>query len=113
MQRSFWMFIAVVLIGLAALTAGALAQRSNKSDAPDAPDQWEYLIVSGGQTNLSSGSVTRKQPDGSFAQEAVALQANFDKLGAKGWELVSVSNDPGSPRTAVYYFKRLKREKNL
>ena len=108
MQRRFWMFIAVILIGLAALTAGALAQRAGKSDAPAVADQWEYLIVSGGSTNLSSGSTARKQPDGSFAQEAIALQANFDKLGAKGWELVSVSGDPANPRTPVYYFKRLK-----
>ncbi len=112
MQRRFLMFITIVLIGLAALTAGTIAQRNSKLDAPapEIADQWEYLIVSGGSTNLSSGSLARKQPDGSFAQEAVALQANFDKLGAKGWELVSVSGDPAGPRTAaVYYFKRLKR----
>lgn len=109
MQSRFLMFIAVVVIGLAALTAGALAQRNSKTDTLEVADQWEYLIVSGGSTNLSSGSLARKQPDGSFAQEAVALQANFDKLGARGWELVSVSNDPANPRTPVYYFKRLKR----
>ncbi len=108
MQSRFLMFIAVVVIGLAALTAGAIAQRGNKSDAPEAADQWEYLIVSGGNTNLSSGSIIRKQPDGSFAQEAIALQANFDKLGTRGWELVSVSSDSTSPRVPVYYFKRLK-----
>lgn len=108
MQRRFWMFIAVILIGLVALTAGAIAQRGSKPDTLQVADQWEYLIVSGGSTNLSSGSLTRKQPDGSFAQEAIALQANFDKLGAKGWELVSVASDPANPRTPVYYFKRLK-----
>ncbi len=109
MQRRFWMFITIVLIGLAALTAGAIAQRNSKSDAPEVADQWEYLIVSGGSTNLASGNLARKQPDGSFAQEAIALQANFDKLGAKGWELVSVSGDPVNPKAPVYYFKRLKR----
>ena len=109
MQRRFWMFVAVVLIGLAALTAGTIAQRNSKSDTPEVADQWEYLIVSGGNVNLTSGSTARKQPDGSFAAEAVALQANFDKLGVKGWELVSVSNDPANPRMPVYYFKRMKR----
>ena len=109
MQRRFWMFIAVVLIGLLALTAGAIAQRNSKADAPEVADQWEYLIVSGGNTNLTSGSLVRKQPDGSFAQEAIALQANFDKLGAKGWELVSVSSDAANPKISVFYFKRLKR----
>jgi hypothetical protein len=75
--------------------------------------QWEYLIVSGGSVNLSTAGnenypSMRKQPDGSFSREYFPLERNFDKLGAKGWELVSVygaSNDP------VYFFKRLKGSK--
>jgi hypothetical protein len=47
----------------------------------------------------------RKQPDGSFSREFFPLERNFDKLGAKGWELVSVH---GSPNDPVYFFKRLK-----
>jgi hypothetical protein len=72
--------------------------------------QWEYLIVSGGAANLStSGNENypsmRKQSDGSFNHEYFPLERNFDKLGAKGWELVSVH---GSPNDPVYFFKRLK-----
>jgi hypothetical protein len=47
----------------------------------------------------------RKQPDDSFAREDYALEKNFDKLGAKGWQLVAVYGNPNEP---VYYFKRLK-----
>jgi hypothetical protein len=50
----------------------------------------------------------RKQPDGSFSREFFPLERNFDKLGAKGWELVSVH---GSVNEPVYFFKRLKESK--
>ena len=72
--------------------------------------QWEYLIVSGGNVNLTpmSGdqfSGMRKQPDGSFGREAFVLERNLDKLGAKGWELISVHGAPNDP---IYYLKRPK-----
>jgi hypothetical protein len=81
---------------------------SAKDPAPD--DQWEYLVVSGGNVNLSSMtgdqfSGMRKQPDGSFGREAFVLERNLDKLGAKGWELVSVHGVPNDP---IYYLKRPK-----
>ena len=47
----------------------------------------------------------RKQQDGSFAREFFPLERNFDKLGAKGWELVSIH---GSQNDPVYFFKRPK-----
>jgi hypothetical protein len=50
----------------------------------------------------------RKQPDSTFGREAFPLERNMDKLGAKGWELVSVYGQPNDP---VYYFKRLKQSK--
>ena len=49
----------------------------------------------------------RKQPDTSF-REYFPLERNFDKLGAKGWELVSVYGQQNDP---VYFFKRLKEGK--
>jgi len=102
------MFIAVILIGLLALTIGALAQRSTPAEMTDAAGRWEYLVVSGGRTNLSGGGLDsrmRKQVDDSFSLEAYALEKNFDKLGQKGWELVSVHGHPNEP---VFYFKRQK-----
>jgi hypothetical protein len=83
-------------------------QDSKKRSEHSADSQWEYLIVAGGNVNLSTagneqyGSM-RKQPDGSFAKEAFALERNLDKLGAKGWELITVSGTPTDP---VYYLKR-------
>jgi hypothetical protein len=85
-----------------------VSRESGSNSAPD--NQWEYLIVSGGTANLSpmSGdqfSSMRKQPDGSFGREAFVLERNLDKLGAKGWELVSVQGNPNDP---IYYLKRSK-----
>jgi hypothetical protein len=73
---------------------------------------WEYLVVSGGNSNLESLSSDefaglRKRPDDSF-REATVLQRNLDKLGAKGWQLVAVN---GSPNNPLYYFKRPKERK--
>ena len=83
-------------------------RESGSNSAPD--NQWEYLIVSGGNANITSMSsdqfsTMRKQPDGSFGREAFVLERNLDKLGAKGWELVSVQGNPNDP---VYYLKRSK-----
>jgi hypothetical protein len=47
----------------------------------------------------------RKETSGAFGREAFVLEQALDKLGAKGWELVSVSGSQGDP---VYYFKRRK-----
>jgi hypothetical protein len=100
----------VLSLGLAVNVAGQRS-RGEKDSAKEtmADDQWEYLIVSGGNQNLSSlsgeqFSGLRKQPDNSF-REAFVVERNFDKLGAKGWQLVSVHGAPNDP---IYYFKRPK-----
>ncbi len=105
--------LTAVSVSLALLIAfAAYGQRREAVDdrTRGAETQWEYLIVSGGSANLStSGNENypnmRKHPDGSFNREYFPLERNFDKLGAKGWELVSVH---GSPNDPVYFFKRLK-----
>jgi hypothetical protein len=94
---------------LLCLVVQVVAQRSSGStNESTATTQWEYLVVAGGTVNLTSegmGSRTRKQPDDSFNREAYALERNFDKLGAKGWELIAVSGAPNDP---IFYFKRPK-----
>lgn len=90
----------------------AYAQRKETKEG-GAETQWEYLVVSGGSANLSTAGnenypSMRKQPDTSFAREYFPLERNFDKLGAKGWELVSVHGQPNDP---VYFFKRTKESK--
>lgn len=108
--------IAVIVPGLlACFLATSIAwtvagQRKDKE--PDADIQWEYLVVAGGTSNLSTAGNDqypnmRKQPDGSFAREFFPLERNFDKLGAKGWELVTITGPGNDP---VYFFKRRKTE---
>ena len=104
------MILAVVL---AATVSGQRVRGERETREPGAGGSWEYLVVAGGNVNLSSlsseeFSALRKQPDGSFNRENSVLERNLDKLGARGWELVAVygaANDP------VYYFKRPKEVK--
>ena len=106
MKRYALMF----LIAVAALACGgaahALTQRPPEREEASSGEQWEYLAVSGGTTDRTpSGNASlRKDPTGMF-RESFAVETNLDKLGAKGWELVSVGGQPADP---VYYFKRRK-----
>ncbi len=68
------------------------------------------MVVAGGNVNLSTfGNEQypgfRKAPDGSFKGEFFPLERNLDKLGAKGWELVTVAGNPNDP---LFYLKRRK-----
>jgi hypothetical protein len=81
---------------------------ASPDDENTSREQWEYLVVAGGNTtNLStSGSSSmRKEPKVQTFRENFVLEQNMDKLGAQGWELISIS---GSPVDPVYYFKRRK-----
>ena len=110
--------ISLTIVALFLVVFVAIASYSHFSKAADdqksrTEPQWEYLIDSGGSANLStSGNENypsmRKQQDGSFNREYFPLERNFDKLGAKGWELVSVH---GSQNDPIYFFKRPKRVK--
>lgn len=94
--------IALVLFAGSRFTFGDRA----KADVEDSAGGWEYLIVAGGTVNLSGsdGGTMRKEP-GSFTREAYPLERNLDKLGAKGWELVTVTGPPADP---TFYLKRKK-----
>lgn len=88
--------------------ANDTAKVSADDDDTSAREQWEYLVVAGGNTtNLSSStsSSMRKEPKVQAFRENFVLAQNMDKLGAQGWELVSIA---GSPIDPVYYFKRKK-----
>ena len=102
----------IVLTLLILVTAFAAAITTARQDGGDADNKaaggkWEYLVVAGPHTtNFTPTSNPRmRKEDAGFAREAFVLEAHLDKLGAKGWELVSVSGQPQDP---VYYFKRLK-----
>lgn len=101
-----------ICLSLSLLVAAcAFAQRMNNRTAETAgnaaTEQWEYLVVAGANSNLTAPSnpSMRKEPPGPFGREAFVLEQDMDKLGAKGWELVSVS---GAATEPIYYFKRRK-----
>ena len=102
----------LVVTGLL-LVVGSIAvvkttgQESNSSDRT-ANEQWEYLAVAGPSTTNftpTGNSRMRKEPAVPFGREAFVLEQHLDKLGANGWELVSVAGPPTDP---AYYFKRRK-----
>ncbi len=98
--------LALALLGTALLTS----VRHAAADIPEsfAGDQWEYLAVAGPSTtnfSPSGNSRMRKEPTASFGREAFVLQQHLDRLGANGWELVTVAGPPTDP---AYYFKRRK-----
>ena len=69
--------------------------------------EWEYLVVatpSNVNFTATGNQRMRKEP-GPFGREAFVLEQHLDKLGANGWELVSVAGTPADPH---YYFKRRK-----
>jgi hypothetical protein len=109
--------VAVSVLLMLFIAFAAYGRRKEAAEDPPsgAETQWEYLIVSGGSVNLSTSgnesySGMRKQPDTSFRKEFFPLERNFDKLGAEGWELVSVHGQLNDP---VYFFKRLKASKAI
>ena len=107
MKRTLIILIAILTLGIVAVSIHTLGQQqASASDTPTG-EQWEYLIVAGGTVNLnpSDSSTMRKSPSGAFTREAFPLEQNMDKLGSKGWELVSVSGSPADP---TFYFKRRK-----
>jgi len=105
MKRSLVKVGGAVLCALGiVLATTAVAQRHNSDERP-AGEQWEYLVVSGGNVNFSSSSSSsmRKESTGSFSREAFPLESNLDKLGAKGWELITIAGPAIDP---TYVFKR-------
>ena len=103
-KKSQLFVVLALLLSLAAVFT--VSGQSSREKEKDANTQWEYMVVAGGNVNLSGVSdLSRKQPDNAFAGEASVLQRNLDKLGKKGWELVTVHGTPAQP---VYYLKRPK-----
>ena len=101
--------VVVLVLAMAVLAVvKSKAQEETNTRTNAAADQWEYLAVAGpGTTNLTptNNSRMRKEPNVPFGREAFVLEQHLDKLGANGWELVSVAGPPTDP---AYYFKRRK-----
>lgn len=101
--------VALLVLAVAVLAVvKTKGQEESKASPSAAVDQWEYLAVAGpSTTNLTptNNPRMRKEPNVPFAREAFVLEQHLDKLGANGWELVSVAGPPTDP---AYYFRRRK-----
>jgi hypothetical protein len=107
MKRTILITIATALIAsIVAVEARSLFNAHIKADDEQGAGGWEYLVVQGGTVNLSAsdGGSMRKEP-GAVSRESFPVEKNMDKLGVKGWELVTVTGSPADP---IYYFKRRK-----
>ena len=107
MKRTLLITIATALVAsIVAVEACSVFSDRIKADDEQGAGGWEYLVVQGGTVNLSAsdGGSMRKEP-GPFSREWFPVEKNMDKLGAKGWELVTVLGSPADP---IYYFKRRK-----
>ena len=108
MKRSILLASAVAALLVATLAfADQRSSRDKESDKNDSKADWEYLVIVGGRQNLSSSGnnkMAKLSLDSSF-REHFPLEANLDKLGTEGWELVTVTMARDEP---IYYLKRLK-----
>jgi hypothetical protein len=107
MKRTGLVSLLLVVAAFVAVVNTTGQEGSNAGDK-SAAGQWEYLVVaSPSSTNFSPTGNPRMRKDatGTFGREAFVLEQHMDKLGASGWELVSVAGTPSDPH---YYFKRRK-----
>jgi hypothetical protein len=106
-KRNVLLALLVVAAVTALVTQTAGKGRGDQGDSA-AGERWEYLVVSAASgTNFApSGNASmRKDTSGGFGREAFVLEQQMDKLGRRGWELVSISGPPSEP---VYFFKKRK-----
>ena len=107
MNRKAWISIVTGVIALILwIDSGSGLARVSANQDPGSGGGWEYLVIQGGNVNLSGsdGGTLRKEP-GAFSREWYPLEKNLDKLGAKGWELVTIAGSPADP---IFYMKRRK-----
>lgn len=98
----------VPLLIIACATAAVVKTTGQDEPQPKAASVgWEYLVVaSPSSTNLTAtGNPRMRKEPGPWGREAFVLEQHLDKLGANGWELVSVAGTSADPH---YYFKRRK-----
>ena len=108
LRRTSAMAAVLVFAVVSIAVVKTTGQEGAKASDTVASEQWEYLAVAGpSTTNLTptGNPRMRKEPNVPFGREAFVLEQHLDKLGANGWELVSVAGPPTDP---AYYFKRRK-----
>ena len=108
-KRAPFVAIVVCVAVIAIVVVKTMGQEDVSRSDGNIVEQWEYLAVAGPSTsNLTAtgNPRMRKEPNAAFGREAFILEQHLDKLGANGWELVSVAGPPTDP---AYYFKRRKQ----
>ena len=103
--------LTLIALSLVAIAVAVVKTSGQETDSRERQDRWEYLVVAGpSTTNFSAtGSASmRKEVNSSFGREGFVLEQHMDKLGANGWELVTIFGPPNDP---AFYFKRLKNRK--
>ncbi len=108
LKRTSLIAAALFLVVVSIVVVKTAGQDGAKAGEVAASEQWEYLAVAGPSTTNftpTGNPRMRKEPSVPFAREAFVLEQHLDKLGANGWELVSVAGPPTDP---AYYFKRRK-----
>lgn len=106
MKRTL-LFSGISLI-LVLTTIAFAQQRSSRAKDTDNKIEWEYLVIAGGRNNLSSAGTSSKLAKlglESGFRENYPLEMNLDKLGAEGWEVITVTLTQTEP---IYYLKRVK-----
>jgi hypothetical protein len=104
-MRRILLLVLLLLVPVLAVVMKTMGQAKANAHVPEAQEKWEYLVLAGpGNTNFDpTGNSDMRKQEGSFAREGFVLETQLDKVGAKGWELVSVAGPPQNP---IYYFKR-------
>ena len=105
LKRTLLGAAAVSLIGI---SLAVVKTRGQEAGSNNRGDQWEYLVVAGPSTTNftpTSSPRMRKEPNVPFGREAFVLEQHMDKLGANGWELVTVAGPANDP---AFYFRRRK-----
>ena len=98
----------IILVAFLLLAPTLASVKTTGQEEATSKDKWEYLVVaSPSRTNFSptGNPRMRKEAMGGFGIEAFVLEQHLDRLGANGWELVTVAGPASDP---VYYFKRHK-----
>ena len=105
MRRIMLLALLLLVPVLAAVVKTTGHQRNNNDDA-SAAEKWEYLVLARpSNTNFSPTGNSDMHKTDAPVRESYVLEVQLDKVGSKGWELVSVTGLPTDP---VYYFKRRK-----
>lgn len=113
MQHTRIVALCLLMIVTGGTVLALTSQRAEREPDDEKPkrfepqEKWEYLVIAGGTTNTTpTGNTTlRKEPRILSMREIYPLEMNLDKLGEKGWELVSVGGPPNEP---VFFMKRRK-----